>query len=116
MKITKNASCDDPSQPTSGVPQQPGLGERVWLGFLEGLGQAVYLDGAAGVDEALLEVLLLVAVLAEPLLPLPPLQDDVDVARDQRRELLALGRLHAVVLVLTFKQSDTERYYPDVIS
>ena len=103
MKITKNASCDDPSQPTSRVPQQPGLGERVWLGFLEGLGQAVYLDGAAGVDEALLEVLLLVAVLAEPLLPLPPLQDDVDVARDQRRDLLALGRLHAVVLVLTFK-------------
>ena len=103
MKITKNASCDDPSQPTSRVPQQTGLGERVWLGFLEGLGQAVYLDGAAGVDEALLEVLLLVAILAEPLLPLPPLQDDVDIARDQRRDLLALGRLHAVVLVLTFK-------------
>ena len=103
MKTTKNASYDDPSQPTSRVPQQTGLGERVWLGFLEGLGQAVYLDGAAGVDEALLEVLLLVAVLAEHLLPLPPLQDDVDIARDQRRELLALGRLHAAVLVLTFK-------------
>ena len=67
---------------TAGVSKQPGFGEGVGFGLLEVGGEAVYLYGPAGGDEGLLQHLLLVPVLAEPVLTLPPLQDDVDVAGD----------------------------------
>ena len=74
---------------TARVSKQARLGEVVGLGLLEAGGEAVDLYGAAGGDEGLLQHLLLVPVLAKPFLTLPPLQDDVDVAGDQGRDLLA---------------------------
>ncbi len=74
---------------TARVPEEAGLGQRVRLGLLEGGREAVYLDGATWRDEDVLYGLLLVAVLAEAFLALPPLQDDVDVAGNQRGDLLA---------------------------
>ncbi len=53
----------------------------------------MYLDGAARRDEDVLYGLLLVAVLAESFLALPPLQDDVDVAGNQRGDLLACTQI-----------------------
>ncbi len=47
------------------------------------------LDGAARGDEALLHGLLFIAVLAEALLALPSLEDDIDVAGDQGGDLFA---------------------------
>ena len=74
---------------TARVSKQARLGEVVGLGLLEAGGEAVDLYGAAGGDERLLQHLLLVPVLAKPFLTLPPLQDDVDVAGDEGRDLLA---------------------------
>ena len=47
------------------------------------------LDGAARRNEGLLHRLLLVTVLAEALLALSPLEDDVDIAGDQGGDLFA---------------------------
>ena len=59
-------------------------------------------------DEAFLQILFFIAVLAEPFLPLPPLEDDVNVAGDQGRDLLALRGLDAVVLVLVVPEVQRE--------
>ena len=94
------------SNRTAGVSKQAGFGEVVGLGLLESGGEAVYLDGPAGGDEGLLQHLLLVPVLAKPLLTLPPLQDDVDVAGDQRRDLLP----YTISSIIIF-QNLSERLY-----
>ena len=65
-------------------------------------------NGSARADEAFLQILLLIAVLSEPFLPLPPLQDDVNVAGNQGRDLLALRGLDAVVLVLVVPEVQRE--------
>ena len=76
------------------------VSEDSWFGQVAGLdllvaraGKSDHGDGASGGDEVFLHGLLLVAVVAEPLLPLPTLQDDVDVSGDQLRDLLAFGGL-----------------------
>ena len=76
------------SKLTSGVSKQARLREWVRGGGPHAAGQAVDLYGSARADEGLLQDLLLVAVLAEALLTLATLQDDVDVAGDQGRDLL----------------------------
>ena len=58
------------------------------------------LNCPSGADERLFHRLLLVPVLPESLFPLPPLQDDVNVAGNEGTDVLALSCLHAVVLVL----------------
>ena len=58
------------------------------------------LNCAAGADERLLHRFFLVSIFSKPLLPLPSLQDDVNVAGNEGTDVLALSCLHAVVLVL----------------
>ena len=66
------------------------------------------LNCPAGADERLLHCLLLVPVLSESLLPLPPLQDNVNVAGNEGADVLALCCLHAVVLVLVVSKVEGE--------
>ena len=58
------------------------------------------LNCTAGADERLLHRFFLVSIFSKPLLPLPSLQDDVNVAGNEGTDVLALSCLHAVVLVL----------------
>ena len=66
------------------------------------------LNCPSGADERLLHRLLLVPVLAKSLFPLPPLQDNVNVAGDQSADMFALGCLHTVVLVLVVSKVEGE--------
>ena len=65
-------------------------------------------NGPPGADETLLQIFLFIPVLAEPLLPLPPLEDDVDVAGYQGGYLLSLSGLDTVVLVLVVPEVQRE--------
>ena len=65
-------------------------------------------NGTTRADEALLQIFLFIAILAKPLLPLPPLEDDVNVAGDEGGYLLALSGLDTVVLVLVVPEVQRE--------
>ena len=65
-------------------------------------------NGPARADEALLQIFLLIAILAEPLLPLSPLEDDVDIAGYESCYLLPLSGLDTVVLVLVVPEVQRE--------
>ena len=65
-------------------------------------------NGPTGTDEALLQIFLLVSILAEPFLPLSPLEDDVDIAGYQSCYLLSLSGLDTVVLVLVVPEVQRE--------
>ena len=59
-------------------------------------------------DEAFLQILFFIAVLAEPFLPLPPLEDDVNVAGNEGGNLFPLSGLDTVVLVLVVSKVQGE--------
>ena len=59
-------------------------------------------------DEAFLQILFFIAVLAEPFLPLPPLEDDVNVAGNEGGNLFPLSGLDTVVLVLVVPEVQRE--------
>ena len=65
-------------------------------------------NGTARADEALLQIFLFISVLAEPLLPLSPLEDDVDIAGNEGCYLLSLCGLDTVVLVLVVSEVQRE--------
>ena len=65
-------------------------------------------NGTAGTDEALLQIFLLVSVLAEPFLPLSPLEDDVNIPGNQGGYLFSLSGLDTVVLVLVVPEVQRE--------
>ena len=65
-------------------------------------------NGTTGTDEALLQIFLLIAILAEPLLPLSPLEDDVNIPGNQGGYLFSLSGLDTVVLVLVVPEVQRE--------
>ena len=65
-------------------------------------------NGSTGTDEALLQIFLLVSVLAEPFLPLSPLEDDVNIPGNQGGYLFSLSGLDTVVLVLVVPEVQRE--------
>ena len=65
-------------------------------------------NGPTGTDEALLQIFLLVSVLAEPFLPLSPLEDDVNIPGNQGGYLFSLSGLDTVVLVLVVSEVQCE--------
>ena len=74
---------------TARVSKQARFGEGVCFGLLEVGRESMNLNGPARRYEGLLQHFLLVTILAKPLLTLPTLQDDVDVASDQCRDLFS---------------------------
>ena len=65
-------------------------------------------NGTTRADEALLQIFLFISILTKPFLPLPPLEDDVNIAGYESGYLLALSGLDTVVLVLVVPEVQRE--------
>ena len=108
MKRNKKNWSDIKKVLTSWVSKDAGVCQWIGLSFFQSLRQTMNLNCPAGADERFLHRFLLVPVLSKSLLPLPPLQDDVNVAGNEGADMLALSCLHTVVLVLVVSKVEGE--------